>query len=288
MKGKTSESGRNMRVVTVQDLSCFGKCALTLALPVLSAMGQETSVLPTALLSTHTGGLGKPFVQDLTGAAQGILTHWAQTQLRFDAVLTGYLGSVAAMDAARRVMREFVCEGGVTLCDPAMADNGRLYGGLDESYACAMTQLCLEADVMLPNLTEAAMMTGISIKNQETDQESVVRMLEKLRSMGARCVVLKGYPGVGQSILHPDGHISFVPAQPVEGHYHGTGDLFAAAMCGEYLRSGNLDESARLAGAFVKESIVCTQQAGQDERMGVRFEEALWMISRPAREEGLE
>ena len=233
-----------MRIATVQDLSCFGKCSLTLPLPVLSAMGHETTVLPTALLSTHTGGLGRPFVQDLTAASQGILDHWEAAQLRFDAVLTGYLGSVAAMDAARRVMREFVAESGITFCDPAMADNGKLYGGLDENYARAMTELCLEADVMLPNLTEASMMTGIPLKKDETDQESVVRVLEKLREMGARSVVLKGYPGIGQSILHADGRITYVPAQPLEGHYHGTGDLFAAVLCGEYLISGSLESGA--------------------------------------------
>lgn len=270
-----------MKIVTVQDLSCFGKCALTLALPVLSAMGLETTVLPTALLSTHTGGLGRPYVQDLTTAAQGIMDHWTSAGVHFDAVLTGYLGSVAAMDSARRVMREFCASGAVTFCDPAMADGGKLYSGLDESYARVMTELCLEADVMLPNLTEASMMTGIPLpKDGEAAQETVERMLRKLQEMGARCVVLKGYPGVGQSLLHADGRISFVPMEPLDGHYHGTGDLFAAAFCGVYLHTKDMDSSAQTAGDFVKESIACTQRAGQDERMGVRFEEALGALIR--------
>ena len=268
-----------MRIVTVQDLSCFGKCALTLALPVLSAMGHETTVLPTALLSTHTGGLGVPYVRDLTAAAQSILDHWQTIELRFDAVLTGYLGSMAAMDSARRVMREFGIQGALTLCDPAMADGGRLYSGLDEGYARAMTALCLEADVMLPNLTEASIMTGIALPRGGADaRETVERMLGRLREMGARRVVLKGYPGVGETLLHADGRISFVPVEALAGHYHGTGDLFAAVFCGAYLRGGDMDASARTAGTFVRESIACTQRAGQDERMGVRFEEALGML----------
>lgn len=268
-----------MKIVTVQDLSCFGKCALTLALPVLSAMGYETSVLPTALLSTHTGGLGKPYVQNLTAAAEGIMDHWQEVGVRFDAVLTGYLGSETAIRSARRLMRECCAEDAMTFCDPAMADGGKRYAGLDERYAQAMTDLCLEADVMLPNLTEASMMTGIPVPAQEARmQETAVRMLEKLRQMGARRVVLKGHPGVGQSLLHADGRISFVPAQALEGHYHGTGDLFAAAFCGAYLRTKSMDGSARMAGVFVKESIAATQRAGQDERMGVRFEEALGML----------
>lgn len=123
------------------------------------------------------------------------------------------------------------------------------------------------------------MMTGIPVPAQEAQRrETAVRMLEKLRQMGARRVVLKGYPGVGQSLLHADGRISFVPTQALEGHYHGTGDLFAAAFCGAYLRTKSMDESARTAGVFVKESIAATQRAGQDERMGVRFEEALGML----------
>lgn len=268
-----------MRIVSVQDLSCFGKCALTLALPVLSAMGHETSVLPTALLSTHTGGWGRPYVQDLTAAAQGILDHWARENVRFDAVLTGYLGSVAAMDAARRVLRECTNPGALTLCDPAMADNGRLYAGLDETYMRAMTELCINADIMLPNLTEASMMTGVKIPAGEDERAAAIEeMLKRLREMGAKRVVLKGYPGVGQSLLHADGHVTFIPAEPIAGHVHGTGDLFAAAFCGAYLRTKKMDESARMAADFVRESIRCTLRAGQDERDGVRFEEVLHLL----------
>lgn len=267
-----------MRIVSAQDLSCFGKCALGLALPVLSVMGHETALLPTALLSTHTGGLGKPCVTHLCDAAMGALDHWARIDLRFDAALTGYLGSVQAVSCARRLVRERLVPGGLFICDPAMADGGRLYAGLDAHYAQEMTRLCLEADVMLPNATEAQMMLGITPTGEIGSEAEASALVRALRAMGARSVVLKGFPGVGQTLLRADGCVDFLPQLAVCGHYHGTGDLFAAAFCGAYVREGDMEGAARLAGAFVEESVKRTREAQTDTRMGVRFEGALHML----------
>ena len=141
------------RILTIQDISCLGQCSITVAMPVLSACGHEVCVLPTALLSTHTGGFGKPEVLHLTDMAEGIWRHWQRCGITFDAVLVGYLGSTGAVALTHRILDELVAPGGLVIIDPAMADHGRRYSGLDEAYAQAMADLCRRADILMPNIT---------------------------------------------------------------------------------------------------------------------------------------
>ena len=150
---------RQLRILTIQDVSCLGQCSMTVALPVLSACGHETCVLPTMLLSTHTGGFGRPEIVRFSDRLAPIIAHWKENQITFDAVLTGYLGSAAAIETAETVLKTMLAPGGLAIVDPAMADNGKLYSGFDEAYVEKMKGLCAQADFVLPNLTEAALLT---------------------------------------------------------------------------------------------------------------------------------
>ena len=143
------------RILTIQDISCLGQCSMTVALPILSACGQETVILPSAVLSTHTGGFTKPHIRDLTEDLPGIQAHWLREGIRFDAIYTGYLGSIRQIGMVADMMDTLPVPGGKIIVDPAMADHGKLYSGFDAAYVEAMKALCAKADVLLPNLTEA-------------------------------------------------------------------------------------------------------------------------------------
>ena len=179
------------RIITVQDISCVGKCSLTVALPVISAMGLEACVLPTAVLSTHTAFKGFTF-RDLTSDISKITAHWKQEKIGFDAIYTGYLGSFEQIELMQQLIKDF--GGGSTrvIVDPCMGDNGSLYSGFTPDFAKAMAGLCSKADVIVPNLTEASYMLGLPYKAQGYDKEYIEDLVKKLAGLGARRVVLKG------------------------------------------------------------------------------------------------
>ena len=163
------------RILTIQDISCVGQCSMTVALPILSACGQECCVLPTAILSTHTGGFGKPEIVHLTDSAQRMWRHWQQQNITFDAILIGYLGSVEAIHMVEKIIDALLAPEGIVIIDPAMADHGKLYAGFDDTYVAAMKELCTHADILMPNLTEAAMLTGMEYPKIITQRGVLVR-----------------------------------------------------------------------------------------------------------------
>ena len=146
------------KVVTLQDISCFGKCSLTVALPVISAMGISCSIIPTAVLSTHTGGFTGYTFRDLTEDIQKISDHWKTCGITFDGIYTGYLGSCHQVDVVSDFIAQNRREGALVFIDPAMADNGVLYSGFDSAFVDSMRELCREADIVVPNITEASML----------------------------------------------------------------------------------------------------------------------------------
>ena len=250
------------QIAVLQDLSCFGKCALTVALPVLSAAGYAVSPLPTAVLSAHTGGLGKPHVCDLTSDLPPILEHWKTLGLRFDGVYTGYLASPRQAVLAKRLIREFAAEGAITLCDPAMGDHGKLYSGLPEDMPAAMACVCACADVIVPNFTEARLLGA----------ETAEKLAE---NFGCR-VVLTGAEKdgmLGAEIW--DGKESLVLGERLPGAFHGTGDLFAAVLLAALLREKTTAEATRAAVDFTHDVIAETIRRSRDERFGLCFEPLL-------------
>ncbi len=264
------------RILTIQDISCVGQCSMTVALPILSACGHETCVLPTALLSTHTGGFGKPAVCDLTAALPAMIAHWKDNGIDFDLIYTGYLGSERAAALAEEVISELRAPNGIVVVDPAMADHGRLYAGLSEEYAKRMRALCERADVMLPNITEAAMMTGLPYR-EKLDEAYVADLL---RTLGGREVVLTGVGFEDAQTgfaVRANGVISCTHHAKIGKSYHGTGDMFAAAFCGALAGGKKIAHAAGIAAEFTCAAIQNTVDAPA-HWYGVKFETALAVL----------
>ena len=273
------------RILSVQDVSCVGECSLAAALPILSAAGFETAILPTAVLSTHTG-FPSPVIRDLTADMPGILAHWRREGIRFNAVCTGYLGSAAQVALALEIFDTLRAERFVSFVDPAMADGGRLYAGFDDAFVREMKTLAASADVVLPNITEACLLTGSEYR--EACDEAYVRMLlERLRAAGAKTVVLTGVSlapdATGVAVLEGDAP-RYYSHRRVAGSRFGTGDIFAAAFAGAYLRGRSAYDAAALAADFV---VRCIENTLRDPAhwYGVRFEPELpYYVERLRRE----
>lgn len=267
------------RIITVQDISCVGKCSLTVALPVISAMGVEACVLPTAVLSTHTAFKGFTF-RDLTGDLPAITSHWQQEKITFDAIYTGYLGSLEQINLMHQLIKDF--GGGSTrvIVDPCMADNGNLYSGFTPDFAKAMAGLCSKADVIVPNLTEASFLLGIPYVASGYDKNYIEDLLQKLATLGARRIVLKGISfdekKIGIACYDSDSQKTiWYFHEKMPQNFHGTGDIFASVLTGALVRDFSLDKACRLAADFVVESIRATLSHKDYNWYGVDFETAL-------------
>ncbi len=261
------------RILTIQDISCIGQCSMTVALPVLSACGHEACILPSAVLSTHTGGFGKPAVVHLTDTMPQMISHWQQQGITFDVIYTGYLGSIEAIDHAATIIDTMLAPNGIIIVDPAMADHGKLYSGFNAGYAEAMKRLCERSDVMLPNITEAAMMTGIPYR--ENYDEAYIR--ELLTRLGGRDIVLTGVGFAKDqtgAAIRTNGKISFYHHNRFDRSYHGTGDLFAACLTGALASGKTLHRAAQIASNFTCKCIENTF-AEPAHWYGVKFETAL-------------
>jgi len=266
------------RIVTVQDISCVGKCSLTVALPIISAMGVETAIIPTAVLSTHT--MFQNFTcKDLTDQIEPITAHWKKENFEFDAIYTGYLGSFEQIDIVTKMFEDFKTESNVTIVDPAMADNGKLYPAFDEAFAKKMATLCAKADIILPNITEASFMTGMEYKT-EYDEAYVKEMLKALTGLGTKIAVLTGV-GFEEDKTAAMGYDSvndefwYFEQKKLPCSYHGTGDIFASAFTGALMNGFDWKGAAEIASEYVAECIWLTMADGKKEWYGVHFEEAI-------------
>ena len=261
------------RILTIQDISCVGQCSMTVALPILSACGHETCILPTALLSTHTGGFGTPAVTHMDEALPQIISHWKENDISFDAILVGYLGSVSAIDAVAQILDTMRAPGGIAIVDPAMADHGKLYSGFDAAYAQAMAQLCAKADVIIPNITEAAMLSGGVYQDVLT--EDYIRGL--LNNLDHSCVILTGVgyrEGETGIVIREEECLQHYRHSRIGKSYHGTGDMFAAAFTGALMQEKSKYEAVQIAADFTCRCIANTAE-NPAHWYGVKFETAL-------------
>lgn len=261
------------RILTIQDISCVGQCSMTVALPILSACGHETCILPTAVLSTHTGGFGKPAVVSMGTALEDMIHHWESADIYFDAIYTGYLGSTEAVRCAQIAIDRLLAPSGLYIADPAMADHGKRYSGLDGDYARAMEMLCLRADILIPNITEAAMFAGIPYR--EKLDENYIRSI--LAALNHNCVLLTGVgydEGQTGFALWEGEKLRCYHHSRVGKSYHGTGDMFAAAFVGALLQEKTLYDAAVIAADFTCRAIENTYDAPA-HWYGVKFETAL-------------
>lgn len=267
-------------VAAIHDISGFGKCSLTVALPILSAAGIETSVLPTAVLSTHTGGFTGFTFRDLTADLKPFAAHWRSLELSFDCLYSGFLGSIDQLDIVSEIFGWFRKNNAMILVDPAMADNGRLYSTFSPDFVRGMAAFCAGADLIVPNMTEAAFLLGESYQPGPYDKPAVERILRNLSAMGPQQVVLTGVwfgdEQLGAAVYDRDtGETSYAFHKKIDGLYHGTGDVFASALLGALLNGFTLTRAAQIAVDFTANSIERTLAAGTDARFGVKFEQEL-------------
>ena len=257
-----------MRVLAINDVSCVGKCSLTVTLPIISACGITCDVLPTALLSTHTGGFNDYTFLDLTEEMHAILSRWKTLGLQFDIVYSGYLGNIAQIKTVEKIVNEFLPPDGLFIVDPVMGDGGELYAGFSGDYVSQMRELCKRADYILPNVTEACYLAGLPYG---TDAMQIVK---KLKSICPRPIVTGVLEKDCISVVYAnkDGETKKYTSKNVTGFFHGAGDVFASALVGAIAKGKSEDDAIRLAADFTGDAIRRSASEVADKRYGLNFE----------------
>ena len=267
------------RILALNDISCFGRCSLTVALPIISAAGLECTILPNCILSTHTAIEGFT-LRDLTGEMRPIMKHWQDLGLKFDGIYTGFMCSKEQIDIACETIDSLRGEDTFVVVDPAMADNGKLYPIFDGEFPGLMRKLCGRADIIKPNITEACMMLGREYVPGPYTEEWIEGLLKDLASVGAKKVVLTGVyfddKRIGAAAYDcASSSVEYHFNDMVPGYYHGTGDVFCSALVGAIGRGHTLGDATQMAVDFTAGSIRRTYEAGTDVRYGVNFEAGL-------------
>lgn len=263
------------RVLTIQDISCLGKCSLTVALPLISATGNEAVILPTAVLSTHT--MFKDFTyKDLSDQLDPITQHWKSQDVQFDAIYTGYLGSVEEIHHMEKIFNMFKTKDNIIFIDPVMADNGKLYPNFDMDYVKANAKLCGLADIIVPNITEACFMTDTEYK-EEYDEAYIKDLLDKLAQLGSKIVVLtgvslsEGKTGIMGYDTEKKEYFSY-QNDAVGAKYHGTGDIFSSVAVGAYMNGLSIRDALAVAADYTALTIKKTLENPKKPWYGVDFE----------------
>ena len=264
------------KILTIQDISCVGQCSLTVALPILSACGMETCILPSAVLSTHTAGFSGFTFRDLTDDMPAIQEHWKKENIKFKAIYTGYLGSIKQIGYVRDILKTMGTDDCVRIVDPAMADNGQLYSIFNQDYVEAMKVLCKEADILVPNITEACFLTDEEYK-ETYDEGYICNLVEKLKALGTKTVVLTGVSyesGKTGVVVYENGKMEYYKHDKIAKGSHGTGDIYASAFVGALMNDKSVYESAKIAADYTVKCIINTQ-GDADHWYGAKFETAL-------------
>lgn len=268
------------KVMAIHDISGFGKCSLTVALPVLSACKIETTCLPTAVLSTHTAIEGFTY-RDLTEDIPAFHKHWQSLNLTFDAVYSGFLGSKEQISMVADIFKTFKTKQNLILVDPVMADNGKMYSIFDNNFAREMAKLCNCADIIVPNITEASFLLGQSYREGPYDKIYIEKMLKDLsKTLNVKKIILTGVyfdnANLGAAAYDKDTDTAVYGfSKKVDGYFHGTGDLFGSCLLAAILHGNGLKDSVQFSCDFVKGSIDRTVRDKTNINYGVNFEEGL-------------
>lgn len=264
------------KILTIQDISCVGQCSLTVALPIISACGIETCVLPSAILSTHTAGFEGYTFRDLTEDMPAISQHWKKEGINFAAIYTGYLGSTRQIDYVTAIFQDNAAEGCVKIVDPAMADNGKLYPAFDQEFVEAMRKLAGKADYLLPNITEACFLTGAEYKT-EYDRAYIDQLLKDLTALGCENIILTGVSyasGRTGVVVYEKGNYAYYEHEKLSNSCHGTGDVYASAFVGALVRGKTAFDAAKIAADY---TVACIRATAEEENhwYGAKFEPVL-------------
>lgn len=268
------------RVAAIHDISGFGKCSLTVVLPILSAAGVETCVIPTAILSTHTGGFEGYTWRDLTDDIMPVYSHWNNLGIKFDAGYSGYLGSKEQLGIVSDIFKSMKKDGSLIIVDPVMADYGRLYASFEESFPEGMRGLCTGADVIIPNITEAVLMLGEPYVEGPYTPDYIEGLLKRLAALPSRLAVLTGVHfddrQLGAACIDVEtGKIEYAMAERVPGAYHGTGDIFGSVLTAGLVLGKTPRDTMQRAADFTADAARRTLALGSDVRYGVLFEPGL-------------
>lgn len=264
------------RVLSIQDLSCLGKCSLTVALPIISAMGVETSIIPTAVLSTHTMFDNFTF-RDLTEDMTGIKEHFKNEDFKFDAIYTGYLGSKKQINIVMEYFNTFGNNHNYIIVDPAMADNGKLYTGFTPDFALEMAKLCSKADIILPNISEACFMLGKDYIGENAAPHEIKDLLTALTALGAKTVVITGVKfgendfGFMGYDTRTEGFFQY-STEEIPMKSHGTGDVFASTFTGALMNDYSVYNALKIAADYTYACIKNTYNDPDAVNYGVNFE----------------
>ncbi len=268
------------RVVTIQDISCFGKCSLTVALPVISAMGIETAVIPTAVLSTHTGkGFSNYTFRDLTEDIPAVAAHWKSMDLKFNGIYTGYLGSKQQVHIVEEFCRDFGTDDNFIVIDPVMGDGGQMYAGFTDEFVAEMRKLCSKADYILPNLTEASLLLDMPYPDKY-DKAYVEDTLRGLAGLGCSTPVLTGVCLGGDkqgAAAYDSANDRFIYSfgKNIDRTVHGTGDIFASVFTGAVALGKSLDRALDISVRYTLDCIEATEGHFEEVWYGSCFELAL-------------
>lgn len=272
------------RIATIQDISCFGKCSITVSLPVISAMGVECCIVPTTVLSTHTAGFTGYTVCDISDQLLPIAEHWNKEGLTFDTLYTGYLANEEQISSTIRFIDLCKSEGTTVFVDPAMADYGKLYPGFAEDFPSKMRTLCEKADVLCPNITEACLLLGKKFKQTgEYDEAYINELVSGLASLGAKYVVVTGVKyGDGRhgavAYSAETGELRYLFGEDLEYSFHGTGDIFSSVLCGALAKGDDVYTATQRAVDFTIACIAQTIPDRENHPYGVKFEECLHLL----------
>ena len=264
------------RILTIQDISCVGQCSLTVALPILSACGVETAILPSAVLSTHTAGFKGYTFRDLAEDMPSITDHWVKENIKFEGIYTGYLGSAKQVDYVLDIAKRTLNTSGLLIVDPAMADNGKLYPGFDDEYVKAMIKLSVNADYIIPNITEACFLTGVEYK-EVYDKAYIDNLIDTLIKVGCKNVILTGVSykeGKTGVVVFEDGKYNYYEHEKLPNSCHGTGDIYASAFVGSFIRGKSAVEASKIAADYTVDCIKATSQ-NKEHWYGAIFEPVL-------------
>lgn len=267
------------RIVTIQDVSCFGKCSVTVALPIISSMGVECAIIPTSVLSTHTGGFEGFTFRDLSDDIPKIREHWKKYNLEFDTIYTGYLGSVKQIDYVLDFIKDFKRKDTLLFVDPAMADKGKMYTGFDSAFPSHMARLCSVADIVVPNITEASFLTNTEY-TESYDEKHVQSLLIRLCELGAKKAIITGiaFEKSTQGAYFYDSEANefyYYKAENVDKNFHGTGDTFASVLVGAITKGFSIKQGIEIAVNFTVECIKSTLPDMDKHPYGVKFEECI-------------
>lgn len=272
------------RAAAIHDMSGFGRCSLTVAIPILSAMGVQCCPLPTAFLSTHTGGFTGFTFLDMTEEMPKVAAHWKSLDLRFDAIYSGFLGSEAQIDIVEDIIRAFRTPDTVVVIDPVMGDDGAAYQTYTPAMCAGMARLAELADVITPNLTEAAFLLGMDYGDLPRGEAGLRQIVRELSMEGKRSVALTGAslaPGKTGAMCFDaaTGETEAVQTDFIAHPLHGTGDVFASVLTGGLVKGKPLTEAAREAVEFIRACAVRTVEQNLPMREGVDFEPLLGLLT---------